>query len=162
MKASPLAVFLSIVIILLVVIPGIFAFFSPYFRGSMDYWPIGSFTHAQKANDTTENVFFGNITPEARPSEIWIVIESFSWRAEYAMPWNRVSGPLALERTFGSSYSDNITSIIYTDLDQDEWVSSGDYITITLSHEGLGSEVYRVFMVAYAVGTALDDISFTW
>jgi hypothetical protein len=161
MKASPLVVFLAIVIILLVVVPGILAFFFP-FRGSMDYFPLGSFTHAQKASDTTENVFFGNITPEARPSEIWIVIESFSWRAEYAMPWNRVSGPLALERTFGSSYSDNITSIIYTDLDQDEWVSSGDYITITLSHEGLGSEVYKVLMVHYAFGGEMDDISFTW
>jgi hypothetical protein len=162
MKASPLTAFLAILTVLFVVIPGIIALFFPVHGSGRLLTPTGMFTHTQKANDTTENVFFGIITPSMKPSEITIVIESFSWGAEYAMPSNDLSGPLTLVHTFGSSYSDNITSIFYTDLGQIEEVGTGDYITITLSHEGSGSEVYGVWM-AYTLGiTTMDDIFFTW
>jgi hypothetical protein len=159
MKASPLAVFLAILTALFVVLPGILAFFP--FRGSLDYFPSGSFTHAQKASNTTENVFFSDITPAARPSEIMIAIESFNWEARYRIPSNQLSGPYILDNTPGASYSNNITGMVYTDILQDGKVSNGDYITITLSHEGLGSEVYRVLMWHYAFGD-LMDIFFTW
>lgn len=162
MNASPLAVFLAIMAVFLVVIPGIFALFFPVYGGDGLHTPAGIFTHAQKASDTTENVFFGVITPATKPSEMKIVIESFNWLAEYAMPSNDLSGPLTLVHTLGTSYSDNISGIVYTDVTEDEKISNGDYITITLSHEGSGSEVYGVWMVYVTSDSVMDDIFFTW
>jgi len=160
MKASPLAVFLTILVILFVV-PGLFNIFFPsyYVDG---YCPCGSFSGVQKTTNTTEIVYFGVITRDTRPSEMKIVIESGGWLAEYDMPSNDFSGPLTLVHTHGATYRNNITSIVYTDMAQDRITSIGDYITITLSHEGSESEVYGVWMVYVPLDTVIDDIFFTW
>jgi hypothetical protein len=152
MKASPLAVFLAMLIVLFVVMPSVVALFFPAF-GDEDglLTPTGMFTHAQKANDTTENALFGMITPSMKPSEMTIVIESFRWGGPICHAIERPLRPPALVDTIGSSYSNNITSIFHTDLGKGEKVSSGDCITIALSHVGSGSEVYGVW-VAYTPG----------
>jgi hypothetical protein len=156
MKASPLIVFLTIVIILIVGI-GLCTDLNPPFTLP----PQGGFSHVQKATNTTEIVYFDVIYPDTKPSEMKIVIESGDWRVDYNMPSNDSSGSLTPIHTLGTTYRNNITNIVYTDMAQDKTISDGDYLTITLSHEGSGSEDYAVHMIHVPTGF-MDGIFFTW
>jgi hypothetical protein len=156
MKASPLAVFLTIVTILIVGI-GLGTDLNPPFTLPLQ----GGFSHVQKATNTTEIVYFDVIYPDTKPSEMKIAIGSNDWCVDYIMPANDSSGSLTLIHTLGTTYRNNITSIVYTDLAQDKTISDGDYLTITLSHEGSGSEDYAVNMVHVPSGF-MDGIFFTW
>jgi hypothetical protein len=156
MKASPLAVFLTIVVILIVG-TSLCTFLNPPFTLP----PQGGFSHCQKATNTTEIVYFDVIYPDTKPSDFKIVIGSDDWSVDYDMPSNDSSGSLALVHIRGVSCSNNIGSVVYTDKAQDKTISDGDYLTITLGHEGSGSEVYGVYMVHIPSGF-LDYIFFTW
>jgi predicted MPP superfamily phosphohydrolase len=90
-----------------------------------------------------------------------VVIGSDDWSVDYNMPSNDSSGSLTLIHTLGATYRNNITNIAYTDMAQDKTISDGDYLTITLSHEGSGFEDYAVSMVHVPSGF-MDGIFFTW
>jgi hypothetical protein len=160
MKASPLTVFLTIAIIVIV-------------GTSLCALPMpsapplqGSFSVVQKASSTTENVFFGSFSEDMRPQEIKIfifMIENLSstGRAAYTMPMTGLSGPLDIDPSQSYNMS-GICGVRYTDLTQDEKISDGDYITITFVHSGSGSVQYQVAMMHLETGDAIDSITFNW
>jgi len=159
MKASPLAVFLTIVIILIVGMV-LCALFNPFSIPPRPP-PQGSFSGVQKASSTTENVFFGPFNRDVKPQEIRIYIGNMSgagW-ASYTMPLTGLSGPLDLFQSYNIS---GISGVTYTDLAQDERISNEDYITIAFVHSGSVSVQYQMAMVYIATGTVIDSITFYW
>lgn len=164
MKASPLAVFLTIVIILLVVIPGLSALLPQYADG-IRLTPQGSFIGVRKASSTTEKVFFdsfsGPIEDGVKPSDIKIVIEnqSATQASTYTMPTTDLSGALT---SWPGGTLTGVGSIAYTDLAQDKKISNQDYITMTFGFPGSGSVSYKVSMIYVWTDSVIDSITFYW
>lgn len=158
MKASPLTVFLTILIILTAVI-GLYTYLTPPMDGQI--YPKGSFSGVQKASSTTENVFFGPFSEDVKPQEIYIIIMPLyvaGW-SSYSMPSTGLSGPLAL---VVSNNMSEISGVTYTDLAQDTKISDGDYITMTFVHPGSEFVKYLVVMVSVPYGEDLDRVTFFW
>jgi hypothetical protein len=160
MKSSPLAVFLTILIVLFAVIPGLLIMFFPP-RGTDGFSPTGSFTHVQKVGDSTENVFFGPFSQVVNPVDIKILVLNLSSTgfAYYAMPPTGLSGPLDLSQSYNMS---GISGVTYTDLDQNRMVNDGDYISIEFAYSGSGSVMYQVGMLYVPTGAEIGRISFPW
>ena len=159
MKASPLAVFLTILIILIVV-TGLYTYLTPPYDGRT--YPEGSFSGVQRASSTTEKVFFGPFSEDVRPQEIRIIILNFysaAGYASYSIPSTGLSGPLAPAQSNNMS---EISGVTYTDLAQDEKISDGDYITITFVHSGSESISYQVSMVSIPYGIEFGRVTFYW
>jgi hypothetical protein len=152
-----LMILAALFVVLFVLLPSLEPLFLP---------PTGSFTGAQKATDTTENVFFGKFNKDVKPSEIRIVIENQTaspnnpslLAAVYHMSSTDLSGPL----TYEDSTMNDISGVTYTDKAQDKKISSEDYITIRFTYIGSGSRYYMVGMIHIPTGEVVDEITFTW
>jgi hypothetical protein len=166
MKASPLAVFLTILIVLFAVIPGVFIIFFPV-RGVDGFSPTGSFTGFQKVGDSTENVFFGPFSRVVNPVDIKILVLNLSSTgfAYYTMPPTGSSGPLTLAQSNNASaqrYLSGISGVTYTDLDQNWRISDGDYISMEFAYSSSESVTYQVGMLYVPTGAEINRITFAW
>jgi hypothetical protein len=166
MKSSPLAVFLTVLVVLFAFIPGLLIMFFPP-HGTDGFSPTGSFTHVQKGGDSTENVFFGPFSQVVNPVDIKILVLNLSGTgfAYYKMPPTGLSGPLTLAQSNNASaqgYLSGISRVTYTDLDQNGRISDGDYISIEFAYSGSGSVTYQVGMLYVPTGAEISRISFPW
>jgi hypothetical protein len=161
MKTSPLAVFLTIVIVLLIVIPSVLTLLFPTRGIDGMHTPEGWFSSAGLVNSTADNVFFGPFNRDVKPSEIMIIVENVTANqsSRYDMPANDLSGPLAARA--GGDLT-GVSSIVYADLAGDKNISEGDYITITYTYASPGSRFYRVMMVYVPTGGYVDGICIMW
>ena len=158
MKASPLTVFLTILIILTIVL-GLYTYLTPPYDGRPPP-PQGSFANVQRVN-VSDSVFFGPFNRDVKPSEIMIIVDNMTTPQStmYDMPANDLPGPLTA-RTGGNLTG--INSIVYTDLAGDKKISEGDYITITYTYAFSGSMSYWVIMVYVPIGSYVDSIIIMW
>jgi hypothetical protein len=166
MKSSPLAVFLTALIVLFAVIPGLLIMFFPP-RGTDGFSPTGSFTHVQKVGDSTENVFFGPSSQVVNPVDIKILVLNLSSTgfAYYKMPPTGLSGPLTLaqpDNVGAQGYLSGISGVTYTDLDQNRMINDGDYISIEFGYSSSGSVTYQVGMLYVSTGAVISRIFFSW
>ena len=120
--------------------------------------PQGSFTSVQKMSATVERVSIGVLTPDTKPTAIKIVVQNGTQSSTYTFA-SDTSGsltPVALGTVTG------ITSVAYTNLGGGTIVSSGSYLTFTMSYGGAGANTYVVSMIWIQNSAVIDDISFSW
>jgi FlaG/FlaF family flagellin (archaellin) len=122
--------------------------------------PTGSFTSVQKISATVERVSFGVLTPDTKPTAIKIVVQNGTKSSTYTFA-SDTTGTLALVAG-GTVTVAEITSIGYTNLGGGTIVSSGSYLTFTMTAAGSGANTYVVSMIWIQNSAVIDDISFSW
>jgi flagellin-like protein len=120
--------------------------------------PTGSFTGVTKASTATEKVSFGVLTPETKPTAIKIVVQNGTTSSTYTFA-SDTSGTLIA--VAGGTVT-GITSVAYTNLGGGTIVSTGSYLTFTMSYGGSGANSYVVSMIWIQNSAVIDDISFSW
>jgi flagellin-like protein len=121
--------------------------------------PQGSFTSVQKMSATVERVSIGVLTPDTKPTAIKIVVQERANSSTYTFA-SDTSGTMAL--VVGGTPATGITSIVYTNLGGGTIVSSGSYLTFTMTAAGTGATTYIVSMIWIQNSAVIDDISFSW
>lgn len=151
------------------------------FGGSNTSNLTGSFSKVEKSSTTTEKITFGVITPTATPDKVSIRVDvassvAFTAAASNTYKWTLGgSGPTVSTYWITPAITGPVVAgaagtpaIAFTDMGADGKISSGDFITITMTNSAVagtlpaGTYTMTVSMLNVDSGSTLNSIQYTW